>query len=45
MNVNERYLKVWDNPTYQSMIKRSSQAMHLSERIFYELCNKTHAVS
>ena len=45
MNVNERYLQVWDNPTYQKMIKRSSRAINLSERIFYELRNKTHAVS
>ncbi len=45
MKVNERYLKVWDNPIYQDMIKRSPRAINMSERIFYELCNKTHAVS
>ena len=45
MNVNKRYLQVWDNPTYQDMIKRSSRATNLSERIFYELRHKTHAIS
>ena len=45
MNVNERYLQVWDNPLYQKMIKRSPRAINLSERIFHELRSKTHTVS
>lgn len=45
MNVNERYLQVWDNPIYQKMIKRSPRAINLSERIFHELRSKTHTVS
>ena len=45
MNVNERYLQVWDNPIYQNMIKDNPRAVELSERIFYELCNKAHTFS
>jgi hypothetical protein len=45
MNVNERYLQLLDNPTYQKMIKSNPRAIKLSERIFYELCNKAHAFS